>query len=55
MKIIVTANDLIDKGVWDEACDILGLNIWAVNERLMDSNEEIILTEDQAAKLGLKI
>ncbi len=53
MKIIITSNDLMDKGIWEEACELLGINVWAVNEGLMDSDEELYLTEDRANKLGL--
>ena len=31
MEIIITAKELIDKGIWDEACELLGINIGAVN------------------------
>jgi len=53
MKIVVTARDLLDRGVWDQACDLLGLNVWAVAEGLMDSDDEVTLSEEQARKLGL--
>jgi len=53
MKIVVTAQELLDKGLWGDACELLGLNEWAVNEGLMDSDEELTLTEEQAKTLGL--
>lgn len=53
MKIKVSADDLIDKGVWDKVCDLKGLNPWCVNEGTMDSNDDITFTEDEAKKLGL--
>ena len=53
MKIIITPNDLMDKGIWEKACELLGINVWAVNEGLMDSDEELYLTEGRANKLGL--
>jgi hypothetical protein len=43
----------MDRGAWDDACDLVGLSIWAVNEGQMDSEEEIRLTDEQAKKLGL--
>jgi hypothetical protein len=30
-----------------------GWNVWCVNEGLMDSSEEITLTEEEAKKLGV--
>ena len=55
MKIIITPNDLMDKGIWEKACELLGINVWAVNEGLMDSDKELYLTEDQANKLGFHV
>lgn len=53
MRITVTARELLDKGIWDEVCELKGLNIWAINEGLMDSSEEISFNEVEAKKLGL--
>ena len=52
MKITVTAQEVLDAGVWDEFCEEFGLNVWAINEGRMDSDEEFSLTEEQAKKLG---
>ena len=52
MRIIITAEEAIDKGIWEEVADIAGYDYYAVNEG-MDPNEEISLTEEQAIKLGL--
>lgn len=53
LAVITSPRILMDKGVWMEACDLLGLNSWAVNEGFMDSHEKILLTNSQAKKLGL--
>jgi len=53
MEIIMTAEEIQDEGVWEEACELLGINPYAVNEGLMEPRERIELTEDQARKLGL--
>lgn len=53
MKIVVTARELLDKGVWIEACNMLDLNDWAIAEGLMDDDEELTLTEKQARILGV--
>ena len=53
MEVTITANDLIDKGIWEEACELLSINVWAVNEGLMDSDHKLSFTQEQADKLGL--
>jgi hypothetical protein len=53
VKVIVTPRELFDRHIWTEACDLLGINSWAVNEGQMDSGEAITLTEDQAAQLRI--
>lgn len=53
MKIVTTPAELMDRLRWEEACEMLGYNEWAVAEGLMDSGEEITLTEEQATVLGL--
>jgi hypothetical protein len=52
MRILITAEEAIDKGIWENVCDIVGYNYYAVNEG-MDPDTEISLTEDQARQLGL--
>lgn len=53
MKIIITAREALDHYIWDDICDLKGINIWAINEGQMDSSEEITLTLDEARTLGL--
>ena len=53
MEITLTVDELMDKDLWIEACELLGINEWAVNEGLMDSDEELTFTEEQAHKLGI--
>lgn len=53
MQIITTARELMDKYLWDEACEELGMNRWAVNEGLRDPYEHITLTQEQAVRIGL--
>lgn len=52
MRLIVTAEELIDSGNWDEFCEENGINPWAVNEGRMDSDEEFVLTADVARRYG---
>jgi hypothetical protein len=51
--IVITPRELLDSYLWDEFCNMRGINIWAMNEGLMSSDEVIILTEDEAIALGL--
>jgi hypothetical protein len=53
MKVVVTVEELFNKGVWIEACNMLGLNDWAVAEGLMGYKDELTLTEEQARTLGV--
>ena len=53
MKIIVTVIEAITYGFWDALCTLKDMNAWAVNEGLMDTDEEIELSLEEAQKLGL--
>lgn len=53
MKIQITAREALDKGIWDEVCELKGWSVWILNEGRMDSSELISLTEEEAEKLGL--
>ena len=52
VKIVVTAAEVMDKCAWDKLCEMKGWNEWCINEGLMDYDEEISLTEEEAQKLG---
>lgn len=51
-KISLPAAQLLEKGVWDQYCEEVGLNPWCINEGLMNSNETVELTKEQAIKYG---
>jgi hypothetical protein len=51
--IVVSVDDLMDRGVWEQACDLLGISVWAVNEGQIDAGEHLMLTPEQARTLGL--
>ena len=55
MKIVITARELMDRGVWAKACGLTRISFWAVSEGQMDTADEVTLTEDQAARLGLQL
>lgn len=49
MKILITPNELIDRGLWIAACERIGIR----EQEPIDLDEEITLTHDQAITLGL--
>ena len=53
MKVRITVREVMDKYLWDEVCEMKGLNEWCVNEGLMGSDEELEFTEEEAKELGL--
>jgi hypothetical protein len=53
MQIIITAREALNRGIWDDVCELKGINPWALNEGLMSSKDEITLTQEEAKKLGL--
>lgn len=52
-KVIITVKEAIDKGIWIELTELLGINPWAYNEGLISGDHGIELTEEQALELGL--
>ena len=53
MKIIVTPGEATRNHYWLELCHLRGISVWAVNEGLMEADEEITLTEEEARKLKI--
>lgn len=53
MKIVITAREALNRGVWIELCAMLGVNEWEVYEGLASDATEFDLTPEQAEKLGL--
>lgn len=50
----VTAEELIDNGLWERYCELSGTDEWAINEGLMELNHEIELTDEECRKLFLR-
>jgi len=50
--ISVTYEEIADKGVWMEFCELTGISEWARNEGQIPEGEEFLLTENQARELG---
>ena len=53
MKYIITAEELIDRGLWEQFCGDRGINVWAINEGQMDDDHEFILSTREAKRYGL--
>lgn len=53
MKYVITADELMDRCLWEQFCEDRGINVWAVNEGGMDSDHEFVLSEGEAKKYGL--
>lgn len=53
MIITITLREFADRtGMSDEACAVVGLNPWCLNEGLASADDTIELNDDQARKLG---
>lgn len=55
MKVILTADEIVDSGQWETFCEKRGINLWAINEGLMSGNEEFTFTVDELRDLGIRI
>lgn len=53
MKIIMTAGEIYDKGLWEVVCAMKDISEWALNEGTMNSDDEILFTKEEAIKLGI--
>lgn len=53
MKILITVEEAINKGIWTGICEIKGINEWAIKPGSIDIHEKIELTEEEARGLGL--
>ena len=50
MKIIIKAEEIINRGIWEEFCEDRGINVYAVKEGLMDNDEEFVLSLKEVYK-----
>lgn len=54
LRVQATVREILDRGVWDEFCELKGINPWARNEGRMDDDEEIFsFTLEEAKQLRL--
>ena len=53
MKIIVTADEILESGCWEDFCNKHGINEWAINEGLMEPDHKFSLSPEEAKEYGL--
>ena len=53
MKIIMTADEIYDRGLWEIVCAMKDMSEWALNEGLIKSDDEFFFTEEEGIKLGV--
>lgn len=53
MKVTLTLGEIMDKGRWDEFCELKGWNVYCVNEGQASSDDEVTLTYEELVQLGL--
>lgn len=44
-------SELMTSADWDKVCEIKGLDVWCVNEGLLDSDDELDFDEEEYKKL----
>ncbi len=49
----ITPSELLELGKWDRYCKLKGMNVWAINEGLVDSKELLPLTLEEAEQLSI--
>ena len=52
MRIVLTASEINDRGCWERFCEERGIDVWAMNQGLMESSEEFSFTEEEAINFG---
>jgi len=55
MTITVSFGEILDHGLWDDFCELKGLNPWILNEGMASDTETVTLTLEEAKKIGLTI
>jgi hypothetical protein len=53
MKIILTASELMDRGLWLKVCEDRGISEWCVNEGRMESSHEFTFNEKEIEEYNL--
>lgn len=54
MKLVLTAEEAVDDGIWDAVCKVTGFDHYALHNG-MSPDTEIALTMEQAKEIGFEI
>ncbi|QNR70539.1 hypothetical protein IAQ67_29415 (plasmid) [Paenibacillus peoriae] len=55
MKIIFTASELVERGLWNNYCTLMDFDHYIAADGRVTEDEEFILTEEQLNSLGLYV
>lgn len=55
MKVILTANEMIERGFWHAYCDLMHIDHYVVANGVFSGTKEFTLRESQLRALGIKI
>jgi hypothetical protein len=55
MKITMTIREIMNMYLWEHFCNIRHWDLYIVNEGLVDSDEEVELTNEECEKLHLVV
>lgn len=53
MEVVVTVQELLDKGIWKGFCNLKDFDPYTLSEGLLLKSDEFRLTEEEARELGL--
>lgn len=53
MKIKLTIEEIFERGLWMDLCELRGINEWARAEGQVPDGEEFEFTQEEAIKLGV--
>lgn len=53
MRIVLTIQEVMERGLLVEVCEMHGLNEWALAAGRIDHSFEVSLSEQEAQRLGL--
>ena len=55
LSLTVTAKDLLSMSLWEDFCNLRGINPYAISEGLMEEEEIIYLNSAEIKSLGIEI
>lgn len=55
MRVVVTPNELMEKGKWERFCNVRGWSVYCVNEGRCSGDERIELTESEMIQIGFEV